>query len=200
MYISNGQQVRIDQDLTIGDGDDAITYPSASLLCAATRAEIGIVDAPDSPRADDRAYWNGNLNTPRPLADIAGQLWDLIKAHRDRLQVAGCKVADDWFHNDVKSRTQWERMANRSASMADDDIYLIGGLPVQWKTMTGSFVALTAGKIRAVVEAFEVNEAVIFAQAERHKVALTDMTTAEAIITYDWRAGWPKSFADEVRP
>lgn len=192
-----GHTVDITQDLTIGDGDDAITVPAGSLQNEATRAEYGIVWEADPPRADERFYWNGNLATPRPLADVLKVFWEQIKAHRDALQEAGCKVGADWFHNDLKSRSQWERMANRSAGMADADPYLVGGQPVPWKTMGGTFVPLTAGKIRQVVEAFELREASIFAKAEQHKAALAAKTTVEDMIAYNWLAGWPVSFYEE---
>lgn len=192
-----GQTVDITQDLIIGEGDDAITVPAGSLQNEATRAEYGIVWEADPIRADERFYLNGNLATPRPLADVLKVFWDQIKAHRDVLQEAGCKVGADWFHNDLKSRSQWERMANRSAGMADADPYLVGGQPVPWKTMSGTFVPLTAGKIRQVVEAFEPRELSIFAKAEQHKAALAAKTTVEEMIAYNWLAGWPVSFYEE---
>lgn len=192
-----GQTVDITQDLIIGAGDDAITVPAGSLQNEATRTEYDIVWEADPIRADERFYWNGDIATPRPLADVLKVFWDQIKAHRDVLQEAGCKVGADWFHNDLKSRSQWERMANRSAGMADADPYLVGGQPVPWKTMGGSFVPLTAGKIRQVVEAFELREAAIFAKAEQHKAALAAKTTVEGMIAYNWLAGWPMSFYEE---
>lgn len=196
MFKLNGKTIRIDQDLVIGEGDDAITHPADNLQDAAYRAALGIEDVPDPLRADDRFYFNGDVATPRPLSDVLGVLWEQIKLHRDNLQVAGCKVGGDWFHNDVKSRTQWERMANRSAGMAADEQYLIGGQPVPWKTISGTFVVLTASKIREVVDAFETNEAAIFAKAEQHKTLLAAKTTVEAMIAYNWRAGWPDSYID----
>lgn len=192
-----GQTVIITEDLIIGEGDDAITIPAGSLQDEATRAEYGITWEADPPRADERFYFNGDLATPRPLPDVLKVFWEKIKAHRDVLQEAGCKVGTDWFHNDVKSRSQWERMANRSAAQADAEPYLVGGQAVPWKTMGGSFVPLTAGKIREVVTAFEVRELSIFAKAEQHKAALAAKTTVEEMIAYNWLAGWPVSFAEE---
>ena len=192
----NGQTVDITQDLVIGEGDEAITIPAASLQDEATRAEYGIVWEADAPRADERFYWNGDLADPRPLADVLNVFWEQIKAHRDTLRFSGCPVGDKWFHNDVESRSQWERMVNRAAVLADADLYLIAGQPTPWKTKDGSFVVLTAGKIREVVEAFEIREAIIFTKAEQHKAALAAQPTVEAMIAYNWRTGWPVSFAD----
>lgn len=201
MFKLNDKPISIYQDLVIGEGDDAITHPAANLASADYRASLGIVEVPDQPRPDDRLYWvtdngDGTYSTePKALEMVIPIFWEQIKAKRDQLQEAGCPVAGYWFHNDVKSRTQWERMANRAAGMADADPYLIGGVAVNWKTMTGDKVPLTAGLIRQVVEAFEVREATIFATAEHHNAALNALATVEEVAAYDHSVGWPQSYA-----
>lgn len=57
MFQLDGKKIRIDLDLTVGEGVDAITYPAASLQNAATRTSIGIVEVTDPVRPDDRRYW-----------------------------------------------------------------------------------------------------------------------------------------------
>lgn len=177
-------------------GTDGINYPAGTgpLFSPEGRAALGVVDSPDPDRADERFYWNGDLADPRPLADVLNVFWEQIKAHRDALRFSGCPVGDKWFHNDVESRSQWERMVNRAAVLADADLYLIAGQPTPWKTKDGSFVVLTAGKIREVVEAFEIREAIIFTKAEQHKAALAAQPTVEAMIAYNWRTGWPAAY------
>jgi len=200
MFKLNGQPIRIDIDLTIGEGDDAITIPAGSLRDADTRAQHGITEEPEPVLADERYYYNHSDGTsePKPVAQVRDMLWGQIKAHRDRLQESGCQAGADWFHNDIKSRTQWERMANRSAAQADADPYLVAGQQVQWKTMAGTFVPLTAGKIREVITAFEIHEAAIFMRAEQHRAALAAMTDVELMAAYDIRAGWPAVY--EAQP
>lgn len=119
-----------------------------------------------------------------------------IKAERDRRSEAGCQVAGHWFHNDIKSRSQWERMANRSAVLADADPYLVDGEQVKWKTMSGSFVPLTAGLIRQVVDTFEIQEVATFKAAEIHRAA---MTAAADPSGYDYSGGWPEIY-EEPQP
>ena len=121
--------------------------------------------------------------------------WEAIKAERDRRKVLGVKVGTDWFHCDTDSRGQWERMVNRvnTQGLVDSAGYTIGGQPVPWKTMTGSFVILTAGKIRAVVDAVELQEAIIFGRAEMHRVAMEASDSPES---YDFSGGWPASIED----
>lgn len=130
-----------------------------------------------------------------PLAERQAAAWERIKAERDRRKFAGVKVGTDWFHCDTDSRGQWERMVNRvnTQGLVDSAGYTIGGQPVPWKTMTGSFVILTAGKIRAVVDAVELQEAMIFGRAEMHRVAMEASSTPES---YDYSGGWPVSIED----
>lgn len=204
MFKLNGKPTRIDTDLVVGEVGDAITIPAGSLQDAATRAQYGITEEPDPVRPDERYYYvaqnaDGSLTaTPKPAAQVFAALWGQVKAHRDQLQESGCQAGDDWYHNDIKSRTQWERMANRSAAMADADPYLIAGQQVQWKTMAGTFVPLTAGKIREVVAAVEIQEAAIFMRAEQHRAALAAMADVEMMAAYDIRAGWPAVY--EAQP
>lgn len=127
-----------------------------------------------------------------PLPMTPDQVWERIKAERDRRSEAGCLIAGYWFHNDLKSRTQWERMANRSVALADVDPYLVDGAQVAWKTMAGAFVPLTAGLIRQVVDAFEIQEVATFKAAEIHRAT---MAAAADPAAYDFSAGWPAIFA-----
>ena len=130
-----------------------------------------------------------------PLSQRQTAAWERIKHERDRRKFAGVKVGTDWFHCDTDSRGQWERMVNRvnTQGLVDSAGYTIGGQPVPWKTMTGSFVVLTAGKIRAVVDAVELQEAMIFGRAEMHRVAMEASSTPES---YDFSTGWPASIED----
>lgn len=195
MFLLHGTRINLDQQMTIGD----VQYPPGHFRDADARAAAGIVEVPDQARPDERYYFvteNGDgilVITPKPIESVLAMVWEWIMAHRDTLQEAGCQVGASWYHNDLKSRTQWERMVNRanSAGMADTDPYLIGGQQVAWKTMSGDFVPLTAGVVRAVVAAFEVQEALIFTIAETHKATLGQLADVADVAAYDWRADWP---------
>ena len=158
-------------------------------------ASQGWIPAGESRIGD---LWDGEVFTPalpEPLPERQAPAWERIKAERDRRKFAGVKVGADWFHCDTDSRGQWERMVNRvnTQGLVDSAGYTIGGQPVPWKTMTGSFVILTAGKIRAVVDAMELQEAMIFGRAEMHRVAMEASDSPES---YDFSGGWPASIED----
>lgn len=130
---------------------------------------------------------------PAPIIERRDAAWERIKAERDRRKFGGVKVGADWFHCDLESRSQWERMANKAdkLGLTGADAYTIGGQPVPWKTMAGAFVVLTAGKIFAVVDAIELQEALIFGRAQQHIAAVQVSDTPES---YDFSTGWPQMF------
>jgi hypothetical protein len=68
MFLLNGNPLAVDTAFT----NDGIQYP-ANWLRLATDAEksaIGITEVPDAVRADDRFYWNGDVNLPKGLNDV----------------------------------------------------------------------------------------------------------------------------------
>lgn len=67
MFLLNGQPLAVDTPFTAND----IQYP-ANWLRLASQAEkeaIGITEVADAVRADDRFYWNGDVNLPKALED-----------------------------------------------------------------------------------------------------------------------------------
>jgi hypothetical protein len=64
MFLLNGSSINIYASYTTADG---VTYPH--LRDATIRAELGITEVPDPVRADDRFYWNGDVNNPKMLED-----------------------------------------------------------------------------------------------------------------------------------
>jgi hypothetical protein len=189
------------------------------ILGAAEREELGFDPVLESPAPTVTAYqsvqrdgvvqdglgnwvhaWKVTVLEPEQIEALKNskriEKREAIKAHRDALQVAGCPVGTDWFHNDVKSRGQWERMVNRvdKEGLANDAPYTIAGQPVPWQTMAGDSVLLTAGKIRAVVAAMEVREAVLFAVAKQHIAAVNAVADPAAYIFTGPGKGWPAQF------
>ena len=69
MYYQNDKPLRIGKAFTYMD----IQYPAnwLQLSTEADRAAINIVWVNDPVRADDRFYWNGDINMPKELEDRA---------------------------------------------------------------------------------------------------------------------------------
>ncbi len=100
---------------------------------------------------------------PDPTALRAAH-WEEIKRERDRrTQQGGYQVAGKWFHSDTFSRTQQMGLVMMGANLP-------AGL--QWKTMDGSFVAMTQTLAGQVFAAAAASDATLFARAEQIKAAM----------------------------
>lgn len=89
MFLLDGNPLPVDVPFTANE----IQYPAnwLRLASAEEKAAIGITEVPDPVRADDRFYWDGDINNPKPLDDIKSMLISQIKA------TAGSMLAvTDW--------------------------------------------------------------------------------------------------------
>lgn len=133
------------------------------------------------------AQWQAGSNSPTIEAKRAAT-WIAIRHKRDDLSDrGGYKVnvggVDKWFHSDAKSKIQQLGLKEAGA-----------GLPanLQWKTMDGTFVAMTPTLAAQVFAAAMAQDAAIFQAAETHRLA---MEAAVDPLAYDYSAGWPQVFA-----
>jgi len=69
MFKLEGKVLRLDRAFTTSDGTQ---YPSnwLRLSSAEEKAAIGITEEADPVRADDRYYWDGDVNNPKALDDV----------------------------------------------------------------------------------------------------------------------------------
>ena len=119
-----------------------------------------------------------------PPKATAAQVWERIKAERDRRKAGGVKVGAKWFHSDDGSRIQQMALAMMGASIPAN---------LQWKTMDGSFVAMTQAVAGSVFATTAASDQAIFAVAEGHRVA-TEASADPA--SYDYSTGWPAIFGE----
>lgn len=118
-----------------------------------------------------------------PTKATSAQVWEAIKAERDRrTDQGGYKVGAKWFHSDQKSRSQQLGLVLLGANIP-------AGL--QWKTMDGSFVAMTAALAQQILGAGAASDQEIFTAAEAHKAA---MESSQDPSSYDFSAGWPATY------
>lgn len=113
------------------------------------------------------------------VAEQKAAKWEAIKAERDRRKGAGYKVGTLWFHSDADSRIQQIGLVIMAASVP-------AGL--QWKTLDGSFVAMTPVLAGQIFNAAAANDQAIFAKAEQHKAA---MEASADPAGYNFTTGWP---------
>lgn len=117
-----------------------------------------------------------------PIPPAREKKWRQIQARRDALTAGGVTVGAHKFHSDAPSRIQQLGLVMMGAGMP-------AGL--QWKTMSGAFVAMTPTLAGQIFQATAASDAAIFAAAEAHKAAAFALPTAAQIDAYDFSAGWP---------
>jgi len=120
MFQLNGNPISPDTAFTAGD----IQYPANWIRLASPeeRAAIGITEVADPVRADDRFYWDGDINNPKDIDGLKTMLIAQVKA------TAGAMLAaTDWKVvraaegvKAVDADTLAERAAIRTASDANE--------------------------------------------------------------------------------
>lgn len=124
------------------------------------------------------------IAVPQPQA-TAGEMWERIKAERDsRTETGGFHAGGHWFHSDQKSRSQQLGLVLLGAAIP-------AGL--QWKTMDGTFVPMTAALAQQILAAAASYDQAVFAVAEAHKAAMAALPDPSA---YDFSGGWPPAYGD----
>ncbi len=119
----------------------------------------------------------------RPISVIRAELCEAVKAIRNRrCSEGGYLVAGKWFHSDTQSRIQQLGLVLLGASIPPG---------TQWKTMDGSFVAMTPALAQQILAAAAASDQAIFSAAEAHLAAINASLDPE---TYDYLVGWPPAF------
>ena len=132
---------------------------------------------------------DGKLKPYHPALPDIWQVRELmahkIQLERDRrMQYGGYVLDGKWFHSDSKSRSQQQAL------------FLLGSnLPagLQWKTMEGSFVAMTSQLAQRLLAASMASDIAIFEAAEAHRSAMEASADPSA---YDFTSGWPLMFGE----
>jgi hypothetical protein len=91
MFLLNGNPLALDTPFMTEDGTQ---YPAnwLRLTTAEEKTAIGITEVPDPVRADDRFYWDGDVNNPKDLDVLKTQFVEQIN------QTAGSILAQtDWM-------------------------------------------------------------------------------------------------------
>jgi hypothetical protein len=127
---------------------------------------------------------NGRPVLVDPPKTTAAEVWDRIKARRDAAKAGGVKVGTKWFHTDEASRIQYLALHMMGASIPAN---------LQWKTLDGTFVTMTATLAKQVFQAVATLDMTAFAKAEEHRVA---MEASADPASYDHLSGWPAAYGE----
>lgn len=177
MYKVNNKPLPLDRAFTLGD----IQYPSNWLRMAseADKAALGITWEADPVRADDRFFWNGDINNPKALDD------------REEVDEDG---------NPMYVKVLGE--VDGEPAMVDSDERLVTkGLKSNWvaqvKDTAGKMLAQTdwmvirkAERDVAIPADVVAERAAIIAEADRLETAIKACTTVEELIGVTSNQNW----------
>lgn len=141
----------------------------------------GDVFAFEEDGSQDHLIGKNFVEIPKPehARMTAHDVWMQIKAHRDTVKAAGVKVGEHWFHSDSDSRIQQIGLVMMGANIPAN---------MQWKTMSGVFVAMTPTLAEQIFAATAAHDQAAFAVSEQHRIAMEASADPAA---YDYSAGWP---------
>lgn len=142
------------------------------------------------------------IRFPPVPAPTAALLLSAVDAERVRRWRAGFPLVigsvTKWFHSDVFSLTQHLGLKDKARDLLAaggvmSDNIVIGGQPVAWATMDGSQVTITAQIAFDLVTAAGVQQALVFAASEAHRLAIA---ASPDPASYDVSVGWPAVFGE----
>lgn len=180
MFKHNGNQIDITRDLVIGDGEDSITIPAASLMCAETREQYGITEEPDAILGDDRYYWNtseGSTAKDMPTLKMI-KLGEIADA-RYNAEVGGVAVGG------MKIKTDRESQAQLSSAFTSLSGGLIESTP--WKSENG-WADVTLEDIRPIAQVVAMHVRSCFALEKMLQEELDELVAlgdVHAVIAFD---------------
>ena len=177
-YKHNGRTLQAGRSFTLGD----IMYP-ANWLQKSTEAErtaLGITWEDDPVRADDRYYWDGDINNPKMLddrleVDENGQpLWEQVLDNSDPLNPVM-----------VDSNVQMKTLGLKS-NMVSQVKHTAGTLLAN----TDWYVTRKSEKGTAIPTEVETKRDAVRTECDRLEVAINAVTTVAELITVMQSQNW----------
>lgn len=207
MFKIGNKTIDITRDLTIGSGDDAITYPAASLSNPDLRASLGIIEVADQPRPDDRLYIvtpreDGGFDIePRDMESLVGLKMGEANGICEGLLA---QIKNPYPQGEVESWPKQEAEArawladNGAATPLLDSLCAARGIAkAELVTRIVAKSDLYAAAVGLMIGSRQAHEDAIDALKQTHDTAIENEDTAaalavrETLIAMDMRAGWP---------
>ena len=177
-YKINGRLLQVGRSFTLGD----IMYP-ANWLQKSTEAErtaVGITWEDDPVRADDRYYWDGDINNPKMLDDKlevdfnGNPIWEQVLDNSDPLNPVM-----------VDSNVQMKTLGLKSNMIAQVK-HTAGTILAQ----TDWYVTRKSEKAVDIPVDVETKRDAVRTECDRLEAAINAVTTVEELITVMQSQNW----------
>ena len=180
MYKLGNLTLRVGRSFTVGD----VMYPSNWLQKSteAERTAIGITWVDDPVRADDRYYWDGDINNPKALEDKEGVDEDGNPLY---VQVLDNTDPDNSVMVDSDERLVTKGLKTNMIAQVKDTA---GKLLAQ----TDWYVVRNSEKSTAIPTDVTTKRDAIRTECDRLETAITGAADVEALITVMNSQNWPE--------
>jgi len=180
MYKLNGKILRVGRAFTVGDTQ----YPAnwLQLSTEADRNALGIIWEDDPVRADDRFYWDGDINNPKALEDK-----EEVDEDGNPLYV---KVLDNTDPENSVMVDSDERLVTKGlkSTMIAQVKHTAGTLLAQ----TDWYVTRLNEKSTAIPADVTTKRDAIRTECDRLETAIAGAADVEALITVMNSQNWPE--------
>lgn len=137
------------------------------------------------------------LEQPAPLTieQIKIDMWLRIHEEREMRKAGGVRVIYDdkpyWFWTDEPTRNQYSLFSDyiKRNNIGGDTVFR------NWKTMSKEFLELTPNMFYKMLDTGILAESALFDIAEAHNAA---MLASDDPANYDYKTGWPPTFAEAL--
>ncbi len=132
------------------------------------------------------AYVAGGGEVESAVPDRKTQIWEMIKAERDRRKFGGVKVGNYWFHTDADSRTQQLSLVMLGSNIPPNTL---------WKSMGSQMVTMTPTLAQQIFAAVIQAEMTLFGKAEQLRALVNTVSDPDSVDIY---AGWPPTYKEAM--
>ena len=177
MYKLNGKTLRVGRAFTVGDTQ----YPAnwLQLSTEADRNALGIIWEADPVRADDRYYWDGDINNPKALDDV-----NEVDDDNNPIYV------QEWNPDTEQMEDTDEQLVTRGLkyNMKQQVQQTAGSLLAQ----TDWYVTRNSEKSTAIPADVTTTRDAIRTECDRLETAIAGAADVEALITVMNSQNWPE--------
>ena len=180
MYKLNGKTLRVGRAFTVGDTQ----YPAnwLQLSTEADRNALGITWEADPVRADNRFYWDGDINNPKALEDR-----EEVDEDGNPLYV---QVLDNTDPDNPVMVDSDERLITKG--LKSNMIAQVKDTAGKLLAQTDWYVTRLNEKSTAIPADVTTKRDAIRTECDRLETAIAGVTTVEALITVMNSQNWPE--------
>lgn len=177
MFILDGKQLKENTQFE----HNGVQYPAnwLNLTTLAEKEAIGITEVPDTPKGDDRFYWDGNTSNPKALEDVLATKED------------GSPLYVQEWNEETETMVDTEEQVV-TKGLKSNFISSVKLTARNYLAKTDWMIVRKHERSIDVPEEVTTERSAIIAEESRLETAITGATTVEELIQVLNTQNWPK--------